>query len=268
MERNDIKEDLEYVRNYFAQVRAAGKPKEHLQRCIRTLKYPEVLRDAGFVSYNGEDLSWYKVLNHEVLQTVYLYSDCGRFPLTLEIGYGIHPLFIPAPVPQKVVTQGLWWNEVHTSIMLPTPQAPLAVNACVSCPTEGRHGIERLEEIAFSKFNQTQSLRDCYAYHKEYYQKWIAEGRAKYPERDWINFITSLEFVDEAIYMADQEMYPTCTRTVKERLSGYLDEKARERTQLRLEVLNGEHRDEYVAYLDRQKELFANKLEKKLGIRV
>ena len=156
MERNDIKEDLEYVRNYFAQVRAAGKPKEHLQRCIRTLKYPEVLRDAGFVSYNGEDLSWYKVLNHEVLQTVYLYSDCGRFPLTLEIGYGIHPLFIPAPVPQKVVTQGLWWNEVHTSIMLPTPQAPLAVNACVSCPTEGRHGIERLEEIAFSKFNQTQ----------------------------------------------------------------------------------------------------------------
>ena len=83
MERNDIKEDLEYVRNYFAQVRAAGKPKEHLQRCIRTLKYPEVLRDAGFVSYNGEDLSWYKVLNHEVLQTVYLYSDCGRFPLTL-----------------------------------------------------------------------------------------------------------------------------------------------------------------------------------------
>ena len=83
--------------------------KEHMQRCARGI-YAEKLKKAGFISYNGDDLSWYRVINNEILNTVYLFSSLNMFsitPLRMEVGYGMHPLFIPAPIPQKIIFRAL-----------------------------------------------------------------------------------------------------------------------------------------------------------------
>ena len=74
--------------------------------------YEDKLISAGFVSYNNEGLSWYKVLNGCILQSVYLYSLFPRAPFLMAEGYGCHPLFIPAPIPQKVVFNEFWEDEI------------------------------------------------------------------------------------------------------------------------------------------------------------
>ena len=75
--------------------------KEHMQRCARGI-YAEKLKKAGFISYNGDDLSWYRVINNEILNTVYLFSSLNMFsitPLRMEVGYG--PIIYSGTNPTK-----------------------------------------------------------------------------------------------------------------------------------------------------------------------
>ena len=46
---------------------------DQISYCAKMI-YEDKLISAGFVSYNNEGLSWYKVLNGCILQSVYLYS--------------------------------------------------------------------------------------------------------------------------------------------------------------------------------------------------
>ena len=70
---------------------------DQISYCAKMI-YEDKLISAGFVSYNNEGLSWYKVLNGCILQSVYLYSLFPRAPFLMAEGYGCHPLFIPAPI--------------------------------------------------------------------------------------------------------------------------------------------------------------------------
>lgn len=63
--------------------------------------YAKTLEEAGFKSYNGENLSWYRVVNGEVLHSVYFIS-LYNFPLCFSISYGMHPLYLPARIPEKL----------------------------------------------------------------------------------------------------------------------------------------------------------------------
>ena len=74
---------------------------EHTQRFMREVM-AERLREEGFVSYKGEDIHWYRLVNNEVVQAIYfvtrhasLYSGGG-----FELCYGCHPMFI-SPIFQK-----------------------------------------------------------------------------------------------------------------------------------------------------------------------
>ena len=48
--------------------------KAHLQKWSRTY-FADHLRELGFVSWRGEDLSWYKLVGGEVLLTIYLFDS-------------------------------------------------------------------------------------------------------------------------------------------------------------------------------------------------
>ena len=54
---NHVKKDKKIGR------KMAEEEKEHMQRCARGI-YAEKLKKAGFISYNGDYLSWYKVINY------------------------------------------------------------------------------------------------------------------------------------------------------------------------------------------------------------
>ena len=55
---NHVKKDKKIGR------KMAEEEKEHMQRCARGI-YAEKLKKAGFISYNSDDLSWYRVINNE-----------------------------------------------------------------------------------------------------------------------------------------------------------------------------------------------------------
>lgn len=66
--------------------------KADLQDCVRTV-FAEVLRQEGFQSYRGEDLSWYRLVNDELVQSVHFMIFQWSCP-NMTIGYGVHPLFV------------------------------------------------------------------------------------------------------------------------------------------------------------------------------
>ena len=55
---------------------------DQISYCAKMI-YEDKLISAGFVSYNNEGLSWYKVLNGCILQSVYLYSLFPRAAISL-----------------------------------------------------------------------------------------------------------------------------------------------------------------------------------------
>ena len=59
---------------YYVPKYTRKDKKEMIQRCARGI-YAEKLRNAGFVSYKGEDLSWYKVVGKDVIHSVYIFSS-------------------------------------------------------------------------------------------------------------------------------------------------------------------------------------------------
>lgn len=74
--------------------------KSYLQEYSRGV-YADFLKKEGFKSYNGDDLSWYRVVNHEVLQSFYIFTIGGSFPITPTLGYGVYPLYVPVPFPMR-----------------------------------------------------------------------------------------------------------------------------------------------------------------------
>lgn len=72
--------------------------KAHLQKWSRTY-FADHLRELGFVSWRGEDLSWYKLVGGEVLLTVYLFDSFGYLPMMPCLSYGTHAAFVKPESP-------------------------------------------------------------------------------------------------------------------------------------------------------------------------
>lgn len=65
----------------------------HAQVFIRDVM-ADLLRSEGFVSRDGDDIQWYRVIDHEIVQAVFFYTTGLRVPLELRIGFAAHPLYI------------------------------------------------------------------------------------------------------------------------------------------------------------------------------
>src|SRR5699024_1773033 len=129
-----------------------------LERCARGI-YAEKLRNAGFVSYKGEDLSWYKVVNSEIVQTVYLFSSWGMTPLLIQIGYGVHPLFIPAPIPQKIIFNESSNDEVMQKVFDKEKHRIYDSETCVMCCNTKEMGAELLDRMYFRYLNKLRQKK-------------------------------------------------------------------------------------------------------------
>ncbi len=228
---------------------------------------------AGFVSYNDENLCWYKVINHEVLCSVYILLSWRVPPLIPSLHYCAYPLYVPVAVPESSVVERdvfRWVGNIQTAHLkleyygIRNPRnGDLAErffrDTDIQQSSDRRRGAELLQEIIFPEFEKIHNQEDCYALHRAYWCKKI----------DTFNSLTfPSAFVDEVIYMEDKELYPYCILRVQGRLNFSPEHKYAPIWQMQLDALNGIRREEYLAYLEERKRKFVKKLEKKLGIQV
>lgn len=253
--------ELEYI---FKPKFSFNALKPQIERYVADI-FAESLEKQGFVSYNGDQLSWYRVVNHEILQSVYFFS-VWRFPFLVNIAYGIHPLYICAPIPQKVYiprsafsdTEVAW--ELREALRGPKV---LYEGSSINCLATPKRGLENLENIVYPKFEALQTGTDVYRYYKELY-----ESLGEYASSEW--------YLDQVIYEGDTTQYPFCLhrfgdwRNILEelRFRTQKQQKILERLQARLEAIESGNTAPYIAFLEKQKKAFTKKLETKLGIQV
>lgn len=229
-------------------------PKEELQ--IWAERYcADKLKSKGFISYNNENLSWYKVINNELLMSVYLFLPFGTDPLVASIAYGMHPLCLDAPVPQTPVARGwphsvVFWELRGISLQSFKETPRLMVPRMPLC------GAELLDREVFSIFDQVNSLEDAY----QYFKKYFLEGRARRLNGENTHEFPSLEFVEFVVYMGDEEMYPFCLE--------FLKRITLEKREPLIAAIQGGQREAYLAMLEDRRKKLVRKLNRKLGFNI
>ena len=197
----------------------------HVQQYIREV-YAERLRKAGFYSYKGEDIHWFRLVNNEVIHAVYFVADYPSFPVMLEIGYGCHPLFIP-PILQHgpVMHPKPGYEQMHNIIreLIPgsmphgvqrslihglTNRIYRVPDVMVSCPAD-EHTSQCILQNVLSELEPINTPFDCYKAHKHWRNTQIESG-------SWMTMTTY--FVDEVLYWEDEALYPYCMDYVSGKL--------------------------------------------------
>lgn len=196
--------------------------KQHAQRYIRAVM-AEQLRKEGFVSKNGEDISWYRVINGKTIHAIYFFTRHKQLPMFLNIGYGCHPLFITPEFPQSPYFYAMPGNEViypRYPIIKHANQFCYSDDILISCPADEYKGSDILENV-FLDLQEGRTERDCYELHKKWRSGAITND---------IWFDVSPQFVDEVIYWNDEKLFSYCKNYIIGR-TGLL-EKAKERSKL------------------------------------
>ena len=239
--------------------------KAHLQKWARTY-FADHLRDLGFVSWRGEDLSWYKLVGGEVLLTVYLFDSSGMLPMMPALAYGMHAPFVKPEMPQKVTMREVGWvSETMKFLFFNTPKRQMAPDLQVMSPDTPDGGYRQFEETVLPILNGIQTLEDAYRPFREYYldrRVSLLERAPQYADRQ---VFASMDFLDEAIWLNDTEMMERCARDPDLWLP--LRRKEAKRLQLQKDALNG-HRDKYLSELERRKSQILHKLQKEAGLQL
>ena len=258
---------------YYVPKYTRKDKKEMIQRCARGI-YAEKLRNAGFVSYKGEDLSWYKVVGKDVIHSVYIFSSWDMMPLLLQIGYGVHPLFIPAPIPQKVVFHSTWSDEVMQEVFADAKRRIYDEKTEVMCFSTKEMGAEWLDTDVFPVFDRVKTEEAAYELHKQKCLDLIRRIKEKNPDSQ-MQTIGSNWLVDEAIYFDDKEMQERLLDQLhrqKEWLQSSTispqEEKRLTWLCAQLNAIEDGKREEFLELLEGRKKRFIGELQRKLGIAV
>lgn len=194
---------------------------EHSQRFIQEV-FAERLRQSGFVSYKGEDIHWFRIVNHEVVQAVYFVTRSATLQSTFEIRFGAHPLYI-SPIFQKSPYLFAEPGYEQMNDMIPetvpgsTPYGfeglrlygmynrPYRVpDVLIPCPQDKNNGLDVLEKL-LPVLDKLTTPFDCYQMHKKRREREIENENT---------FSMSTYFVDEVLFWEDEALYPFCKKYV------------------------------------------------------
>lgn len=247
---------------------------EHARIYIREIMAERLCRE-GFVSRTGEGFHWYRVVNGDVLQAVYFYTRWAALPMFMAIGYGCHPLFIAPEYPK-----GIHMSSMLRSLEAVNPGKQLAkqngntvyaANAAITCPDDAFQGADILQSI-LDQLNEIRTVEQCYGVHKQRYLK-TAELLNLAKEEMYHNLST--DFMDEAVFLGDQELYPYCKAHILKELARY--EKVQGTRKLwnvekyewnalehLKEAIIDQKRDEHLAYLQERKEANIRQLKRRV----
>ncbi len=193
----------------------------HAKKYIQAV-FEERLREEGFRCPDEKLLCWYRMRSDALYDTIVFRSSWPNVPLNIEILYEVSPLFFdPLRIPNVHYNDSTHMrldcrkhtsnreagsiNEMEFTLFSPDIQ--------VDAPKHGGRGIYAFDEIILPEINRINTIDDCYQSHK------AAQYRKKDGSIDLIS--ASREFVAEAIYEEDNEMYPQCRNRILFALSMY-----------------------------------------------
>ena len=202
---------------------------EHTQRYVREVM-ADTLRAAGFSSYKGEDIHWYRLVNNEVVQSIYFATRWAKLPGLLEIRYGFHPLFIP-PVFQKspYFSESQNYEQMYDIIpeiipgskpygkqrafILGLSNGLYSKGIWIDVPKEPemKNGLMVLEKC-LQELEPLTTPRACYEKHKDIRQSQIEN-------ESW--HLMSPYFVDEVLFWEDKSLYDYCEKYTKNQARAY-----------------------------------------------
>ena len=235
----------------------------HAQQYIRKL-FAERLRQEGFVSYRGQDFAWYRVINNEVIQTLYFYATFICLPAIMEVGCGNHPLYIEPLYPSGVYYHNIPCNDeifrqIQISKLSNTYYSP---DILVSCPNDEYKGFDIIESI-LDEMNRVDSALEAYQKHKSRYQKWGYRA-------------ASIDFFDEVIYNNDTELYAPCLESLELKIRSWNQYPKRTEKianilahlELQKQAMLTGKRDEVLAALQAKQRRIIKALNRNVGIHV
>lgn len=246
--------------------------KEYQIRYCALNIYSDKLKKMGFLSYKDECTSWYKVVNREIINSVYLFSALGCAPLLMEIGYGIHPLFIPAPIPQKLIFTGSHNDEVMREVRGQFKYS-FYRETSVMCHSTEERGAELLDTDVFPVFRKAKSELDAYIIHKNIYIDKIKMNNDA-NGGDVVRIIGSEWLADEAIYFDDKDVQEMMIKQLiwqkecMERGDMYSSCGKLKWHNARIAAIRDGARDSFLIMLEARKRRFIKDLDRKLGIQI
>lgn len=239
--------------------------KAHMQKWARTF-FADHLRDLGFVSWRGEDLSWYKLVGGEVLLTVYLFDNFGHLPMMPSLTYGMHAPFVKPEMPQKVtMRESGWVSETMNFMYFDNPMRQMAPDIQVMATDTPDGGYRKFEETVLPILDGIHTLEDAYRPFREYYIDRRARRLEQAPQYADKEPFASMDFLDEAIYLNDREMMECCAKDPD--IWYPIRRREAKRLQMQKDALSG-HRDDYLRELERRKNRILRKLRKEAGLRL
>lgn len=194
---------------------------EHTQRFVRAI-FANRLQQEGFSSYKREDIHWYRLVNNEVVQSVYFVTRHHTLQSSFEICYGCHPLYIPPifrkspymyalpgyeqmndAVPETIVgSTSRGFEKLHLIGMYNRPYR--IPDILIPCPQDKNNGLDVLEKL-LPVMSGMSTPYACYEMHKKRREQEISNGNT---------FFMSSYFVDEVLFWEDQNLYPYCQEYV------------------------------------------------------
>ena len=241
--------------------------------------FADLLRQEGFMCPDDKLLCWYRVRNHEVLDTIIFCSSWSNLPLMMDIYYETVPLFI-SPVyirsvryNSSVLTR---WDCCMRRLILEGDninEANLRIfreDILVYAPAHGNRGLYTLTHKVLPYMKKIQTAYDCFITHKQGHQS--TDPAIRYQNM-------SREFIDEALYVNDPEVLPRCKdridrdlRYCEHMISLRPKNPEWKKLQLywqQLEMAISEHgREAYLDILHQREQQTIAWLEKKLGTKI
>ena len=236
---------------------------EHIQRLVRAL-FADRLRQEGFVSYKNQDVAWYRLVNQEVLQTIYFYTIDSFIPVFMNIGVGCHPLYVEPKFTASVRYSKDRNNEVRfqEKLFVDFPLKSYSSDILVMCPAEEQKRMAIFENI-LKELEPIHSAWEAYQAHK-----------AMYSKRRTFRSI-STDFINEMIFYQDVEMYektlPDIEFLLKEsqELSDMRSYAERGKIlEIQIQAIRSGNYDEVLAMIQQKRERVVRALKRNFGIEV
>ena len=225
--------------------------------------FAETLKQEGFINPDGKSISWYRVVNNELIHAVYFHATWGSLPLMgMKIESRVFPMY-NKPDYYSGIYSGSSNRHFGYRVMkisdLPDEHgnicmAPYSRDIQVMACTSGKRGLSTLETKVLPWFQQTMTLADYYR---------LAEGEYK-------NSVIFSDFLladisTLCILYDETDKYLFYSNQLATDIPQWVDEKKKANLIVIKAVLDGGNRDEFLQNLEVQKAKNI-KWMKKMGI--
>lgn len=235
--------------------------------------FGDTLKQEGFINPDDKSISWYRVVNNELVHAVYFHASNGRVPiLEMVIESRVYPLFCKPKYYSGIYSSGSnrhFGYRVISIRDLPdehgtTYYGLYSDDIWVYTNKHGKRGLYTLETDILPWFQKSMTQAD-------YYQVVTNEFLALKGD----NFFRKTVLSDTAalaMYYGDNNIISECSAYLDEFLPEYLqnefiEDKYKMQRMAEKSALDGTTRDEFLANLEIQKQKNIKWL-KKMGIPV